>query len=329
MGPKTPDAATDLVKIHNNFLRFGAVKCQPGQAASKSDRLRNIAILTRSRVASTAGPGGVMFGLNTTNADFLVNGGLAMVALITFVVLIIATEIGYRIANRHHTIGKVDPAMVSGAATLTGGMLALVAFMLGLTINFAQSRYELRRSDVLLEANAIGTAWLRARLVGGEEGEAVAALIVDYTKVRLAYTKSGEDGPVRELLNRTNAMQTQMWEIVTPLARRSQTPVMAIFLASLNDMFDSATSQRFAFVARVPLNLVYSLLAGSAIALGAIGYQFGLSARRQTVMTILLLAMWTGAIVLIIDFSRPRVGSLRVDTGPLEWTLQGFGPALK
>eukprot|EP01037_Dinobryon_pediforme_P005338 gene5338-5391_t len=270
-----------------------------------------------------------MFTSNSANAEFLVNGSLAMVGLIVFIILIAATEIGYRIATRHHKGGRVDDVMVSGAATLTGGMLALVAFMLGLAINFAQSRYELRRSDVLLEANAIGTAWLRARLIGGDEGEAVAALIVDYTKVRLAYTKAGEDGPIRELLDRTNEMQTQIWQIVTPLARRSQTPVMAIFLASLNDMFDSATSQRFAFVARVPLNLVYSLLGGSAIALGAIGYQFGLSARRQTVMTILLLAMWTGAIVLIIDFSRPRIGTLRVDTGPLEWTLQGLRNALE
>jgi hypothetical protein len=270
-----------------------------------------------------------MFKFSDFDADFLVGGGLGWAAMVIFAILVVSTEIGFRISKRHQKSGNVDDGMISGAATLTGGMLALVAFMLGLTINFAQSRYELRRSDVLLEANAIGTAWLRAKLVGGEEGEAVAALIADYTKVRLDYTNAGEDGPVRELLNRTNAMQNQIWQIVTPLARKTPTPVMAIFLASLNDMFDSATSQRFAFVSRVPLNLVYSLVGGSAIALGAIGYQFGLAARRQTVMTMLLLLMWTGAIVLIIDFSRPRVGSLRVDPGPLEWTLQGFAPTPK
>jgi hypothetical protein len=258
----------------------------------------------------------------SADSDLLVGAGLVAAGLMIFVTLMLATEVGFRIARRHYRHGRVTESMVSGTSTLTGGMLALVAFMLGLTISFAQSRFELRRADVLLESNAIGTAWLRAKLVGGEEGEAVAALIAEYTQVRLDYTNAPEDGPVRALLDRTNAIQ----QIVTPLARKSPTPIMAIFLTSLNDMFDSATSQRFAFVSRVPLNLIYSLIGGSAIALGAIGYQFGLEARRQTILTMLLLVMWTGAIVLIIDFSRPRVGTLRVDSGPLEWTLQGFKP---
>jgi len=36
--------------------------------------------------------------------------------------------------------------------------------------------------------------------------------------------------------------------------------------------------------------------------------------------------MWVGSMMVIIDFSRPRAGLLRVDTRPLEWTLQGFSP---
>jgi hypothetical protein len=34
--------------------------------------------------------------------------------------------------------------------------------------------------------------------------------------------------------------------------------------------------------------------------------------------------MWTGAMVLIIDLNRPRLGAIRVDPGPLLWTIQGF-----
>jgi hypothetical protein len=44
------------------------------------------------------------------------------------------------------------------------------------------------------------------------------------------------------------------------------------------------------------------------------------------VLSMLLLVMWAGAIVSITDFSRPREGSLRVDVGPLEWTLQRVKP---
>ena len=53
-------------------------------------------------------------------------------------------------------------------------MLALLAFTMAVTISFAQNRFEDRRAASLAEANAIGTAWLRARAVGGEEGTAIA-----------------------------------------------------------------------------------------------------------------------------------------------------------
>lgn len=262
-------------------------------------------------------------------SQMLVKNGLGWVALVLFALLCVSTEIGFRLAGLRAKRSPADERSLAAAATLTGGMLGLVAFMLGLTINFAQNRYETRRQDVVLEANTIGTAWLRARLIGGEEGDAVAQLIVDYTKVRLEYTGTTDTTAVPALLARTNAMQSEMWALATVAARRNPTPVMAGFIASLNDMFDASLSERFGFDSRVPLSLSWSLLAGSLLALGALGYQFGLSGKRHVAMTALLVAMWVGAMVLIIDFAQPRLGSLVVDTTPLQWTLQGFQPSPK
>ena len=45
------------------------------------------------------------------------------------------------------------------------------------------------------------------------------------------------------------------------------------------------------------------------------------------VVAVLLLGVWTLAIVLIVDIDRPQTGEVRIDPGPLVWTLQGFGPA--
>lgn len=49
---------------------------------------------------------------------------------------------------------------------LVGGFLALLAFVLELTLSFASERFSDRRNATLNEANAIGTAWLRARAIG-------------------------------------------------------------------------------------------------------------------------------------------------------------------
>jgi hypothetical protein len=49
---------------------------------------------------------------------------------------------------------------------------------------------------------------------------------------------------------------------------------------------------------------------------------------RYPVLAALLLAMWTGGMMLIVDLNRPRQGSIRVDPAPLIWTIQGFAAPL-
>ena len=61
--------------------------------------------------------------------------------------------------------------------------------------------------------------------------------------------------------------------------------------------------------------------------LPAARYQVGLARARNLTLSVLLLAMWVGALAVIVDFDRPRRGALRVDVRPLVWTLQGFASA--
>lgn len=71
---------------------------------------------------------------------------------------------------------------------------------------------------------------------------------------------------------------------------------------------------------------MWAILIGSVLSVGAMQYQFGLTGRRQHPLNVLLLLMWTGAFVLIIDLNQRRAGEFRVGAMPLEWTLKGFGP---
>ena len=49
-------------------------------------------------------------------------------------------------------------------------------------------------------------------------------------------------------------------------------------------------------------------MAGSLLAIGAMGYHLGVSGARQVVLTSLLLVMWAGGMVLIADLNRPASG---------------------
>lgn len=109
------------------------------------------------------------------------------------------------------------------------------------------------------------------------------------------------------------------------VAHRSPNPVTTALVNALNDMFDDAASQRFSYQSGVPADLVLALYFGALLTIGALGYQFGVSGKRQEVLSLLLLLMWSGGILLIIDLSKPRAGSIRVEAEPLVWAIQGFG----
>ncbi len=94
---------------------------------------------------------------------------------------------------------------------------------------------------------------------------------------------------------------------------------------ALNDMFDHAASQRFAYASSVPAELMLALYIGALLTIGALGYQFGLAGKRQVVLSSLLLLMWSGGMLLIVDLSQPRMGDIQVDAEPLVWTIEGFG----
>jgi hypothetical protein len=250
---------------------------------------------------------------------------MAALAAGLFLMLVGCCEVGFRAGRRMR--GRPDHAgAVPNIGTVTAGMLGLLAFTLGLSISIAQGRFDGRRGLVVQEANAIGTAWLRAGLVAGEEGPEIRRLLAEYTQLRLDYTTAAPDPARIEALNvRTGALQTALWQQMTELAQRLPNPITGHLAAALNEVFDMALAQRFAYESRVPSEILWMLLTGSVLAIGALGYQLGLGGHRFPLLSTLLVLMWVGGMLLIIDLSRPREGHIKPDARPLIWTLQGFG----
>lgn len=258
----------------------------------------------------------------------LTNGDLHLAGIFVLLILLASLEIGVRLgrlsAGRHvPTDGEK-----SSVNFATAGMMGLLAFLLGVSLSMASDRYQQRRNSVLAEANAIGTVWLRASVGTGAEGEALRKLLREYTEVRIAVVAgSSTAAPSDDLLERTNRLQTEIWALARTVAERSPTPISGLLLTSLNEMIDLSLTNRRNLNAHVPAYILRLLLTVSVFAVGAVGYGFGLVGSRQLVLSMLLLGVWTLAIVLIIDIDRPQSGEVRIDPAPLVWTLQGFGPA--
>jgi hypothetical protein len=247
---------------------------------------------------------------------------MAAFTLVVFVVQYAARELGCWVAARRLARGD---APSEGVAVVVAGMLGLLGFVLALTLSFANTRYQERRDATLLEANAIGTAWLRAQAIDHPRSIEIARLLEDYTRLRMAFVRADLDPLEIEQINqRTNAAQSAIWGHLAGLLRERPDPVIAALQASLNDTFDSATAQRFAFAARLPPQLAWLLLGMATIGMAGLGYQLGQRGRPHRVLSTLLVAMWTAILVVILDLGSARLGNIRTSTAVYEWTLQGF-----
>ena len=248
--------------------------------------------------------------------SFLAFGALLLVAQL------VAHEVGFLIGRRQAEQHDVPG---EGIGVLVGGLLGLLAFVLALTLSFASERFNERRAGTLAEANAIGTAWLRAKAIGDPRGDEIARLLEQYIKLRIAFVQTGHDpAELTQITSRTDALQSEIWGSVSGIVRERPNPISASVMAALNEVFDMTTAGRFSFEQRLPPPIFWMLLGLTLLGMGVLGYQMGLRERRIRMLAAVLALSWTGVIVIILDLAAARIGNLRTGVAAYEWTLRGF-----
>jgi hypothetical protein len=244
-------------------------------------------------------------------------------AVVLVAAQMLAHEAGYWLGYRRKA--REGEAQAEGVGVVVGGMLGLLAFVLALTLSFASARFSERVAGTLAEANAIGTAWLRAKAIGDARGPEIARLLEEYARVRRDFVGEGRDRSALDELNqRTNALQSKIWGEVAAVVRDQPNPVSASLMAAVNDVFDQATALRFAFNFKLPSQIFWLLIGMTLLGTAALGYQLGLRGRQVHFLVGFLVVMWTAVIVDILDLASPRLGSLRAGAAVYDWTLQGF-----
>lgn len=233
--------------------------------------------------------------------------------------------LGLRMGRRHRRRGDA----VESVGVVVSGMLALLAFVLALTLSFANARYNERQAGSLSEASSLATAWLRAKAVGGPDGEAIAGLLQDYTRVRTEYVRAARDDSIISGFNQqTAALQSAIWTRLIKIVHERTDPVADSLMVSLNNAFDAGTAERFAFDFRLPEQMFWLLMTLTMVSMACLGFQLGLSGEPPRILVALLILVWTSVIVNILDLASGRLGNLRAVTAPYEWTLRGFDTGL-
>lgn len=217
------------------------------------------------------------------------------------------------------------PPRAEATGLVTGGIMALTAFVLALTLSFASGRMAERRTGALQEANAIGTAWLQATALSDPRAAAIASMLETYATKRLDFASADHAAPEIETLSTdTNLLQAQIWAEMTALLAASTTPHTVSLMNSLNNVFDMTTALRLSLSRGIPEPLVMLLVGMVLVSSGIAGFQLGLKRQRAPVLVAVLIMVWSLVIVIVLDLGAPRLGSARTVTDPYLWTISGF-----
>jgi len=242
--------------------------------------------------------------------------------LVLFAIQICAFEVGSILGRRY---SQYEHARLSEVGVLVGAMLGLLTFVLALTLSSATARYAERRAGTLAEANAIGTAWLRAEAIGHPRGSETARLLVDYAKLRASFVRAPADQKIiADINDRTQQLQTEIWGHVSALVREKPDAISSSLMAAINETFDMSTAIRFAFDFRIPSALLWILIGMAFFTVGGVGFQLGAQHVKLRPLTLLLMAMWTVILVAILDLSAARIGDFQTAATVYDWTISGM-----
>lgn len=233
--------------------------------------------------------------------------GFAIVALATY-------EIGFRLGRFWQLRSPDEEEGPTGM--LVGSILALLAFLLAVTMGMASDRFDTRRGLVRDEANTISTTFLRAEYLAEPYREDIRNLLREYVPLRIA---SSDPTRLEADYARSKEIHHELWAQAVELVRGTpDTEVLALFIDSLNDLIDLHTTRVTARIyARVPETVVLVLVIGAVITLGLVGYSAGLTRRRSILSAVTLVVALGAVITLVIDLDRPSEGFLQVSQQPL------------
>lgn len=238
---------------------------------------------------------------------------LAIFAL-TFSLVLIALEAGRRI-GRARAAGS-DPENTSSVGSMTSSSLALLAFLLAFTFSVAAERFDVRRTTLLDEVNAIGTTFLRASTLPEPQAVQARAWLRDYVDARLEVVRSGD---VERLVRRSEELHGLLWSAAASFARANPDSIVAgLYLQTLNEMIDLHTKRvSGALRVRVPLIVWVVLAAITAIGMLQMGYQMGLVGGHMPLSAPAFALAFSAVIYLIADLDRPQGGMVQVSQLPM------------
>ncbi|HVZ93590.1 MAG TPA: hypothetical protein VG797_03685 [Phycisphaerales bacterium] len=237
------------------------------------------------------------------------------------VALIVALETGFRLgrrtARRNKEMRGKEPPSGGQIGAVQGAVLGLLGLLLGFSFAGAASRFLERQDLIMQEANAIGTAYLRADLLDEPHSSQMKDVLREYVRHRLEASKTLAKGLGENIPEEVALLHSRLWTAARDGALAKPSTMVAV-LNPVNEVIDFHSTRVYTGKKHLPALVMGLLILCSMMAVGAIGYGCGLSGHRSLPMTLPLVILIAATLWTTIDLDHPRAGLIRLSDAPLE-----------
>jgi hypothetical protein len=173
----------------------------------------------------------------------------------------------------------------------------------------AVTRYDQRKKYEEAEANAIGTAYVRADLLAAQGAKDVRELLKRYLDQRILFYLTRDEQQIDQINSETTTLQAGLWSTTSQAANTQPTPLTALAVAGMNDVLNAQGYTQAAWWNRIPI-AAWAMMGLIAI---CSNFLVGYGEHRRGVPLLLVLPLIIAIpLFLIADIDSPRGGIIRV-----------------
>jgi hypothetical protein len=233
--------------------------------------------------------------------------------LIPFILVLAPILIGQWYGTNQ--IRKAPELQRAPVGSITGAAFGLLAFLLAFTFQIAASRYDARKKLLLDEVTNIRTTYLRAEFIPEPFRTNTRKLIVEYVDLRVELNT--DLSKLDYTMVRSSQILDSLWKETAKLTVTTLSPAIFSLLAtSVNNLYDNYNQRiTMSLEYRIPRIVFWTLFLVTFFCMLLLGYQFGISAKGNIRIFILLALVFAAVMFLILVLDNS--GMSRVDQKPL------------
>jgi hypothetical protein len=236
----------------------------------------------------------------------------ALLAVAMFAGLLACVELGRWFGVRRRRSG--EPHEETSGSAIDASVFALFGLLVAFSFSGALDRFDHRRTLIVGEAKAIGTAYQRLDLLPAGSQPALRALFREYVRSRLAYyRKMAEPELARGEREQVLALQGAIWTQAMDAARATGNTAVVTLVGAGLAAVSEAEVERIAALRRHPPPIIFGMLFLVGFASAFLAGHTTAGKARNWPRVVVFSASLAVAVLVIINLEYPRYGFILGD----------------